>query len=80
VIHSISTDVLVRAIEAMSIATKFRCSESANASDTRSARKGIGFDPARRVPAANQADHASPRFEIQVRGAEKIAARMHHGL
>jgi hypothetical protein len=51
VIHSINMDVLVRAHEAISIGTKLDCSESANASDTCSARKGLRFDPVRRVPA-----------------------------
>jgi hypothetical protein len=74
VIHSINTDVLVRALEAMSIGTKVHCSKSANASETQSARKGLGFDPARRIPATDRADHISPRFVIQVWGAEKIAA------
>jgi hypothetical protein len=74
VIHSINTDVLVRALEAMSIGTKVHCSESANASDAQSSRKGLGFDPVRRVPATDRADHISPRFVIQVWGAEKIAA------
>jgi len=74
VIPSVNTDVLARALEAMSIGTKLHCFQSANASDTRSARKGIGFDPVRRVPATDQADHVSPRFVIQVWGAEKIAA------
>src|SRR3981189_1902008 len=73
VIPSINTDVLVRALEAMSIGTKVHRSESANASDTRSAREGLGFDPTRRVPATDRADHISPRFIIQVLGAEKIA-------
>jgi hypothetical protein len=74
VIPSISADILVRALEPMSIGTKLHCSESANASDARSARKGLGFDPVRRVPATDRADHISPRFVIQVWGAEKIAA------
>jgi len=80
VVPSISPDILVRALEAMSVATKVHCPESADASDTGSARKSLGFDPARRVPATDRADHISPRFEIQVWGAEKIAARMHHRL
>jgi hypothetical protein len=74
VIYTINTDVLVRALEATSIGTKVHRSESANASDTRSAREGLGFDPTRRVTATDRADHISPRFVIQVWGAEKIAA------
>src|ERR1700730_3276797 len=80
VIPSVNTDVLARALEAMSIGTQLHCFQSANASDTRSAGKGIGFDPVRRIPATDQADHISPCFVIQVWGAEKIAARMHHRL
>src|SRR3982074_1724420 len=74
VIPGVNTDVLVRALEAMSIGTKLHCFQSANASDTRSARKGIGFDPARRVPATDQAARIWTRFVIQAWGAEKIAA------
>jgi hypothetical protein len=74
VIPSINTDVLVRALEAMSIGTEIHCSESANASDARPARKDLGFDPVRRVQATDRADHFSPRFVIQAWGAEKIAA------
>ena len=74
VIHTINTDVLMRALEAMSIGTKVHCSESANTSDAQSPRKGLGFDPVRRVSATDRADHISPRFVIQVWGAEKIAA------
>jgi hypothetical protein len=74
VIPSINTDVLVRALEAMSIGTEVHRSESANASDTRFAREGLGFDPAWRVLATDRADDISPRFVIQVWGAEKIAA------
>jgi hypothetical protein len=70
----------VRALEAMSIATEVHCSESANASGAHSARKGLGFESVWRVPAADRADRISPRFEIQVWGAEKIAARTHHRL
>jgi hypothetical protein len=74
VVPSISPDILVRALEAMSIATEVHCSESANASGARSARKGLGFDSVWRVLATDQADRISPRLEIQVWGAEKIAA------
>jgi hypothetical protein len=74
VIPGVNTDVLVRALKAMSIGTEIHSSESANASDARSARKDLGFDPVRRVPATDRADHISPPFVIQVWSAEKIAA------
>jgi hypothetical protein len=64
----------MRAHEATSIETKVYRSESANASGTRSAEEGLGFDPTRRVPATNRADRISPRFVIQVLDAKKIAA------
>src|ERR1700730_11955769 len=74
VIPSINTDVLVRALKTMSIGTKLHRSESVNASHARSARKGLGFDPTRRVPATDRADHILPRLVIQAWGAEKLAA------
>jgi hypothetical protein len=80
VIHSISTDVLVRALKAMSIATKVHRSESANASDAHSARKTLGFDSVGPVPATDRADRIAPSFVIHVWRAEKIVARMHHRL
>src|SRR3981081_3761750 len=49
VYHSINTGGLVRAPGAMGSGTKVHCSESANAADAQSARKGLGFDPVRRV-------------------------------